>query len=645
MISGAFFSKEFLMKRLITFAVSLWVVLAAAASVLDFTYDTYGGIQRKFGHARPETISVAMFLGPELAGKRVVGLSVPVYGQPDRIADVTGWTSGSLAEEQTGNYSFNKPDGTVAEGVIGDDRVLRVEFSSPVEIPEAGLYVGYTFRSTTKLSGSSVAVVDGNRKGECFYQASRSKKKWGDLYEMKKFASAMTVTLEGDFGHDDASLAYVAPLLALDTGTVDATLVNNGTAELREIEYSYTVDGRAGGAGKVTLDEAVWPVYGSGVRVSLPLDEVRDPGDCLVSISLTSVNGVAAASPKIFDIPLTAQIFVPRFHPLVEEYTYLGCGYCPRGYVMLEQMKAMHGSEFVGVSYHSSENERKAMNCIPDSEKPLYTGSYPLAALNRVMDMDPEDVPGHWTSLAGQTTTCDITASISRSGDGENSTYTVTAKSRFLKDMPSHSYRIAMILVGDGLSDDSWGQENYYSDKDFSGIYTTPFWDLFIGGEERVRGLVFNDIALAMTDYKGVEGSLPEVIEAGEVYEFSYAFGPDALKNLSGQDIVTDYDRVRCVAVIVDGATGRPANCVSSLYPDGGDPFPVRDDIDWTPVVDSDEEAATDNIASEGVEARRVMTRYYSLAGLSVEHPSEGDLLIRVEIYDNGEITYSKIIY
>ena len=61
--------------------------------------------------------------------------------------------------------------------------------------------------------------------------------------------------------------------------------------------------------------------------------------------------------------------------------------------------------------------------------------------------------------------------------------------------------------------------------------------------------------------------------------------------------------------------------------------------------MDSDEEAATDNIASEGVEARRVMTRYYSLAGLSVEHPSEGDLLIRVEIYDNGEITYSKIIY
>lgn len=633
------------MNRLISIAVSLSVIFSSAASVLDFTYDTYGGIQRKYGQGRAETISVAMFLGPELVGKRVVGLSVPVYGQPDRIADVSGWTSGNLVEEQSGNYSFNKPDGSVAEGVIGDDRVLRVEFSSPVEIPEAGLYVGYTFRSTTKLSGSSVAVVDGNRKGECFYQASRSKKKWGDLYEMKKFASAMTVTLDGEFGRDDASLASVGPLLALDTGTVTATIVNHGTGHLREIGYTYTVDDGAGGSGNVTIDNAVEPVYGRGARVSLSLDEVRGPGECLVSISVTSVNGITLSSPKTFDIPVTAQIFVPEFHPLVEEYTYLGCGYCPRGYVMLEQMKAMYGSEFVGVSYHSSENERKAMNCIPDSEKPLRTGSYPAAALNRLMDMDPEEVPGQWTTLAGQTTICGISAYISRSGEAENSVYTVTAKARFLKDMPSHSYRIAMILVGDGLSSDSWNQANYYYNKDFSGIYTTPFWNLFVGKEDHVRGLVFNDIALSMTDYKGVAGSLPEAIEAGEIYEFSYVFGPEALKNLNGQDIVTDYDKVRCVAMIVDGNTGRPANSVFSLYPDGGDPFPVRDDIDWTPVVDVDEEPGMDKIDPASADARIVETEYISLSGLPVDNPSKGDLLIRAEIYDNGKITYSKIIY
>lgn len=211
--------------------------------------------------------------------------------------------------------------------------------------------------------------------------------------------------------------------------------------------------------------------------------------------------------------------------------------------------------------------------------------------------------------------------------------------------MPSHSYRIAMILVGDGLSSDSWNQANYYYNKDFSGIYTTPFWNLFVGKEDHVRGLVFNDIALSMTDYKGVAGSLPEAIEAGEIYEFSYVFGPEALKNLNGQDIVTDYDKVRCVAMIVDGNTGRPANSVSSLYPDGGDPFPVRDDIDWTPVVDVDEEPGMDKIDHVNGDARIVATEYISLSGLPVDNPSKGDLFIRAEIYDNGKITYSKIIY
>ena len=222
---------------------------------------------------------------------------------------------------------------------------------------------------------------------------------------------------------------------------------------------------------------------------------------------------------------------------------------------------------------------------------------------------------------------------------------TITSRARFLKDMAEHSYRMAFIVLADNLSDKSWNQSNYYSDQEPTGIYTQPFWDLFVGKKQHLNDLVFNDIALAMTDYKGVEQSLPESIVAGETYEYSYIFGKDDLKNIRGQEIVKDYGKVRCVAMIVDCKSGRVANCISTPYLDGSNPFPVRDDIDWTPVIEVDNENGEDGVDCVNAESAVVGVEFFNMNGIRIENPAKGDLLIRSEILENGAIRYSKIIF
>lgn len=615
--------------------------LNAGAVNLDFTYDTFGGIQRKYGSNRAETVSVAVFVGPDLEGKQVTGLYVPVYAQTGKITNISGWTSSSLESDN----AFNVPDGEIAAGTFGDDHMLRITFNSPVTVPAEGFYVGYTYSATTRLSGSSAAMVEGNRKGECFYLASASQKTWTDLYELDRMASAMTVTMTGDFLTGDASVICDGPLLGLDTKSFEAIITNNGSEPLKSISYSYSTDNGISGSGSISLDREIDPVYGHGVRADIPIDKISEPGEYNLTLTITGVNGNEVSAGNTLKTPISAQLFVPVYRPIVEEYTYLNCGYCPRGYVMLEQMKSKYGSKFIGVSYHSSDNEYGAMDCIPDKQKPLYpiTG-YPAASLSRGERINPAAVETRWRTEATRTAICGINADLCWSNESHTQ-LVMTGKVRFLENLTNHSYRIAYILTGDKLSNNNWMQANSFTNEEAVGTYTEPFWNLFVGQPHYLRSLEFNDIALAMSDYKGIDGSLPATIEKGKEYEFSYTFNPADIRNQKNQEIVTDYNRIRCIVMIVDSETGRAVNCISTLYPDGSDPFAHREDIDWTPVIDEDTEIGTTGIDSPGFNAQAADTVYYDINGIRVSSPSHGDLLIRVEILKNGTKRYSKIIY
>lgn len=108
------------------------------------------------------------------------------------------------------------------------------------------------------------------------------------------------------------------------------------------VTYSYAA-GSYTGSGTVNLDE---PVEGIGefADVQVMLDAIPEIGTYPFEFTVNTVNGVentdisSTATSSFVVMP-----FVPVIRSLVEEFTGFGCGYCPRGYIAMEEMPNLFG--------------------------------------------------------------------------------------------------------------------------------------------------------------------------------------------------------------------------------------------------------------------------------------------------------------
>lgn len=604
----------------------LFMMFAAASSAMadtmEFSYDTYGEAPEWFGYKKAETYDVAIRISDSgLAGKRVVGIKVPVNASVENIEGCKGWLSQQLDAETIDKQSVFNPDIISIEGKFADG-LLTVSFPEPVQIPDEGVYIGYSYDivNVDAASYKSVAVTDGKTAGGLWVHSSLTQKTWADMTKRGSLVSVMTVILEGDFLKDAAVPAFSGDIRIAEgeASYIPLELTNNGADGISSIEYSYEIS-NVKGTGVYEFTSPVPPVYGRKGIATVEIDPVEGLGETSLSLSVVKVNGKANEGTETqATAPVTVQKFVPVYRPLVEEFTGLNCGYCPRGYVMLEEMKEAYGDRFVALSYHSLGWESNAMDCIDSDNLPVIPSGYPAASLNRNQTVDPSDIPMLWEKCYRNQTPAEVLVDWNWSEDNPDKLKAI-AKVRFLQDMDESDYRLAFVMLADGLTNPKWIQDNYYSNYDPK-EYSGPYWDLFIGKGEHVMGLTFNDIVVYATDYKGVEESLPARIESGEWYEYSIEIDPEDIVNLKGTHIVDNFDLTRMVAIIVEGKNGKPLNSISSGYPANG--------------MGTDMTAAIE-------EPETIL--YFDTQGRRVEYPSQG-IFIKTEIFNDGSLRTSKII-
>ena len=593
----------------------LLAAFSASAATVDYSPNAFGEKNQWYGFNREETYDVAVHLAsPEFVGKKVKGLKVNIPGGVNNVKEVSGWLSASLDADFTP---------TIATGT-GEYRnqVLDITFSEPYEVPASGLYVGYSFKVTRTGSNGSdkpIAYVTGNTPEALWVKSSSSQKKWADYSKRYGYVSTMTVILEGDFAKDAATPSITDEIVLGNDkgGSVEVYLTNWGTEPIGSIDYSYTTP-TLSGKGSYTFTTPIAGAIGRQQRVAIDIPGMDGSGVNDLTVTVDKVNGAEnAAIVKEVVTPFTLQPFVPNYRPLVEEFTGLNCGYCPRGYVMLEDMKHQYGDEFVALSYHSTGWEGDAMTCIDPEKFPLIPGGYPSASLNRNATTDPSDIPAMWEGCYKNQTPGEIQVDYQWTDD-THTMLKATASARFLKGYTESDYRIAFAVLADGLCNEKWVQSNYYNTYSPSDLYPGENWALFIGTDKLIPGLVFNDIVVKYDEIRGIEGSLPATINAGEWYEYTYEFSPEDVTTLQGTHLVSNFDKTRVVAIIIDSRTNGILNCVSSIYPDG-------------------------NTAVKGVdtEAEVVSTVYYNLQGIPVTHRTKG-LVIKEERLANGERRISK---
>lgn len=600
--------------------------LSASAADIDFSYNLEGGATFGYGFDKAETYDVAIRIDqPSLVGNKIVGLRVPLAS--DGIGSASIWLSTELSLKRSNGKNINNPDICVKEGTA-DDGWLDLTFDTPYTI-EGPLFAGYSFTVGTvgDSNGKPVTLVAGNDADGFYLHTSKSRLKWNSAAEAAGGVSAMTVLIEGDIQPNAAVFMPAYGLRASaeeESNHIMLRVANHGENEILSLDYTYEIDGHMEG-GTVEFDEPLPAVWGAFRNADIELKNLDETGEKELKITVTKVNGADNTdnSPTT-TIPITVYPFIPVNRPLVEEYTGLWCGYCTRGYAALENMKGWY-ADFVAIAYHQGDAMSVNNLVTPNSPSGL-----PAGYINR-SSINIGNVYTVWPQFAATLAPASIDVS-AEWADEEHTKIKARSAIRFIKDIAFANYGVEYTLVADGLSNPDWVQTNYYAPEEGEepkDVDEMPgYWGhFFTHGKKAVRGLVFNDVAIASKFPKGAEGSIPTTVAAGQVYEHSCLFDISEIHpSESGSNILEAPDHFRVIAALIDRSSGNPVNCNTSLYMNG--------------------ESGIENVyCTDGEASDVVATEWYDLFGRKVDAPLENRrVLIRIDKFSDGSTRAAKIL-
>ncbi len=597
------------------------VSLAANATDINFTYNTENAKYKVYGFDKKETYDIALKIeDPAYINSQVTGITVNIPVGNPAIKELSAWLSSELRVEN----KLNSPDICSQAGEINHE-VLNVTFDTPYTITADGVWVGYSF-TITDLSeeynypGKPIACIESeeNLDKGLWVHSSRSRLQWVNLGSTVGIVSTMIVHLSTDFGPYDVALVLPEQSYVVrdEISSIPVTLINHGTNPLEEITYSYTVSDKKM-TGTTKLDTPIGAL-GERAETNISIEALPELGEFPLTVTLETSNGQANNDPqRSAKGNLNVWPVIPVTRPLIEEYTGLGCGYCPRGYVAMEEMKKTLGDMFVGLAYHTQTYET-AMVTVADNDFPVKISGFPSADINRQIILDPGYLPFRWAQYAAEIVPAEITVTAEWSED--KTSINATATVNFVKDMEDTNYRLSFALVADGLHDDKWKQSNYYAGDETGDGIDSELWDIFLNGGSKVSGLIYNDVVAYYKDIQGIQGSIPQQITADSPITYDYSIPIDDVKTINGKDFLCEGATLHVVAILLDGNTGYSVNCNKSKD--------ISYDLSGVSAVTEDTEVT-------GVE-------YYNLHGVRVDNPQS--VCIKMEYLSNGTRRTSKII-
>ena len=533
------------MKRLLLLATILLLSISArSASQVWFSNADNGEGWYAFGTEKIEKYSAAVFIPQDLMGTenlKIGGVSINM-GTPN-FKNLKVWVSTSLPNV---GMSGDVMTMNVSNSLITADQYSNVSFGQFYDVPEGGVYVGYTF-DVTSLSNYgnmpiSYAMATQQREGS-FFVNTTSMGEWLTDSEVKLM---MNVLVECDAKDnsvkaDDFGTAYTV----LGTqGEVGVRLTNTGGNAVRTIAYTVTTDGKVSEERTAGVN---LPNMTSSDFYSLVLDADETTTPHAKTITITKVNGQPnnAADPTA-DGTLITVTHKPTYRPVIEEFTGTWCGWCPYGIAGMKSAHKKYGDKVVLIAAHASD-----IMAIDDYSPILsLVSSYPSAFFNREVSFYPNS--SNMSILIDQslhrTTVADIDTKAYWDSEDQKgiNLYTTTT---FVYDSNAANYGIAYVLLANGLTGTtaSWAQSNYLSGESGS---DTEMLEWYTSGS-KVTGLKYDHVAIGAWGIKeGLEESLAPQITAGKEQKFAYTL------SIEGNSLVQDKSQLSVVTLLIDNTTG-----------------------------------------------------------------------------------------
>lgn len=638
-------------KLLLTAFVGL-CSLAASAQMqqANFTYAGTDSIGAR-GVSQPDHYDVANYIiNYSIGGAEITAITGYMNLNADAAAYIKNpkvWLSKEL--NANGEADILTLDATLTPGTWGKEACYKVtaKLPQPYALDGLPIIVGYsfdievnplTFLGDTRSALCWPVLTDSNPTGYPYALIMRTTNKYsGEWYmglennwngaacivtELQREAQTFAINL---LGSSNARAALN------QDWTADFQVANIGSNPISNLTYTVSIDEGTPVEKTYTLPKAVQLNEYAPSDITLPMPAIDEDGSHLVDVAITKVNGQAFKAPKTTAF-FTVEVFpfAPKKRPLVEEYTGLWCGWCPRGYIAMEEIAKEYGDDQVSICYHNQDE----MTVTEDYVFPNLATSpgLPTSSVDRIELIDPyygspypyEEL-GIFTDVNNSLATVPYADLDLEVEVVDNNTINVTTNATFVKDVNNANYQLGYVLVCNNLTNSAWRQTNYYAQPAYynpAQATGTPLEPLTKWGAN-IRGLVFNDVAVDVKGMKGVAGSIPTNIKAMEpiTHKFSFDLRNNRVLNTYniGEDGSKDLNNLVVTVFLIDKTTGQIENA---------NKFAISG---WN---------AVDNVT---VDASVVATEYFDLSGRKVVNPEKG-IFIKSEKLSDGSRRTTKVI-
>lgn len=542
----------------------------------------------------------------KFAGSKVTGFSVysPFANYTSTNTVVNGRFFYSLdlkTEEYAQDFKFSMKAGEYNTKSIDEPYTITGD--------EESLFFGYSL-VVPKANNMLYLVSDKvpNKATALLYGTSDEDAMPGSFFSAGESLGAlcMAVTLERDGLPHTATFSDMPEVICLPYGeggtypfNITATIAD--PIETMEIEYSlggrpYTAEVKwspaiAGGTYRNFVAEVDFPAIS---------EEIAEQ----VAFRITKINGRDNEAVGEADTRVAILEHYPDHQTLYEEYTGTWCGFCPRGFAALEYIAKNHPG-FVTASFHYGQGMMDPMQALDFYPTSVKNFGFPCAVLNRNSLFDPYfgsqayayPVPIVGDILARNAVRTVWSVNVSHKWIDED-TLEAEAEVANMAGFDDGEYKVAYMLIADGLSGTTpaWMQYNNLSAD--APVYVEELNAFCRGGkygQDKVTGLVFNDVVVSPDGVLGIKGSVPSRLEPGERVSHGFAFDLRTIPS----DLIPDKRKLRVVAMVLD-KDGNVLNC-------------AKDEVD-----DFDPNAV------EGIFDANAPAEYFDLNGTMVAEPTEG---------------------
>lgn len=331
---------------------------------------------------------------------------------------------------------------------------------------------------------------------------------------------------------------------------------NYGRNAIHDFDYTLSFNENILDSKHYTLPEDLNHSDGATIEIDVPPHTELSETNLIFTI--TKVNGDRNnATFNYATLPRVTVNKVPKRRVVVEDYTAMWCGYCPRGIALVENLANTYADDFIGIVIHSSD----PLRCQDYDAKAYEDRSRPSLWMNRNRKLAYYIAREEFESerSAGADMDVDVTAV----WDELKNNITVTPSVTFCVNKEEAPYGFTYVLTEDGMSDPSWVQNNNFS-QDTNELGISKELDKFIKAPFNVRNLVNNFVAIAAEGVgKPLMGHIKAPIKADQTQSHSYVF-----KNVSSKPIIRDKAKLKVCVLLINTQTKRIENAAKCSIAD-----------------------------------------------------------------------------